>query len=585
MSGLAMPRRALCAVLVAMLWAAPPALARWSAPARLEGCAVALLPAVPPLIVFPTSDPLTRSGPGALLWSAPRGCAGRGGGAAPAEVLGAALAADDLPEPARPLSKTGVGDLSEVSAATGTAAGQVVVSGLARPDPLRGPGAADTGALAEGWTVGAFAPARPLGGPAAPVAVSSAYLGDAVLASPVRTRRGGWEIAVRVQRHYSSELGPPRLVPVGPGPPTAVAAAMDYRADILLVWAGGGVVYARVIAQSGAIEPVRRLGRIGTRPPAPEIRALLSDDGHAIVAWRSQTVVPGGGARTTIELSFFETGLGAASSARASLRVERFRDPHGWVPPPGSLRLIRLSSEAVMMAWTGIDAGRYVVRASPVSLHRGVWAPVVISGSAAEAAARSGAAPRAAQVPGSVSAGGSAPAPNAAPAGTGDAVLADLVPGPHAEALALWSAAPRLPGGGSGRASPDPWALLAARGHYAGRGEVAFEAPETVAPPGPNGPPAAAFDPQTGQALAAWVVSAGGPSRPGGNRIAYALRAAGAEPAPPPAVAYAARAHAAASGSRLAVALAVLVLLLLAAAAVFPRGAVRRPRRLRARRG
>jgi hypothetical protein len=561
-----MLRRALCTVLVAMLWVSPVALARWSAPAQPQGCAVAL--AAAPLIVFPTSDPLTRSGPGALLWSAPRGCGARGGGAASAEALGATLAADDLPEPSRQLSEDGVGGLATITAATGTAVGQVVLSGPARP--LRVPGASveagtgapaagrtvgvsaeggAMGAFAEGRTVGAFTPARALGGPALPVAASSAYLGDAVLASPVRARRGGWAVAVRVQRHYSSTLGTPRLVPAGPGPPTAVAAALDYRADILLVWAAGGGVYAREIAQSGELEPVRRLGAIGTDP---EVRALLSDDGHAIVAWRSQTAASGEGTRTTIELSLFETGVGSAPSPPAPLRVEGFRDPPGWVPPAGSLRLIRLSSEAVMMAWTGIDAGRSVVRASPVSLRRGAWAPVIVSGS---------------------------------PSTRGeDAVLADLVPGPDAEALVLWSAAPRLPGGGAGWAGSDPRALLAARGHYAGRGEVAFEAPETVAPPGPYGPPMAAFDPGTGQALAAWVVLTGGP-HPGGSRIMYALRAAGPASTPPPVGARAARGHTATAVSPLAAALATLVLLLLAALAVFARVAAHRPRHIRARRG
>jgi hypothetical protein len=578
----------MCAALVG-LCAAPPARAGWSAPAQPGGCAAALATPVTfvtpaaPLVVFPASGPTTRSGPGALLWSAPRGCAARGGGGLSAEVLGATLAADDLPEPARPLSETGVG-FATLAAATGTAAGQVVLSGPARSH--RAPGAGTgvpaagrtaaafaeggtVGAFTEGLTVGTFAPARPLGGPAVPVAASSAYLGDAVLASPARARRGGWEIAVRVQRHYSSALGPPRLVPAGPDPPVAVAAAMDYRAEVLLVWAAGAGVYARVLAPSGALEPVRRLGTIGTGSPDSEVRALLSDDGHAIVAWRSQAAAPGGGARTAIELSFFETGAAAAPSPPAPsppLQVERFRDPPGWVPPAGSLRLVRLSSEAVMMAWTGLAAGRSVVRASPVSLRRGAWAPVIVSGSPSTR-------------------GEDAVLVSASPSVRGDAVLADLVPGPHAEALALWSAAPRLPRGGPGRAGPDPWALLAARGHYAGHGEVAFEAPETVAPPGPNGPPAAAFDPRTGQALAAWVVSTGG-ARPGEGRIMYALRAAGPASAPPPVGAHATRAHAATAVSPLAVALAALaLLLLLAVAAVLMRGVPRRPGHIRARRG
>ncbi len=430
---------AVCAALVWVLCAVPLARAGWSAPASPPGCAAAL--ATPgPLVVFPAAGPLVRSGPGALLWTAPRGCVTRGGGVgAAAETLGATLDADDLPGPGRALVPA-AGGLATVTAATGTAAGDVLTVGA-------------SGATAV-----------------------SGYLGDAVLASPVRSPRGGWALVVRTQRHYSFVLGRPRLVPAGAGPVTAVAAALDYRAEVLLVWAAHGSVYACELPAAGAAGPTRRLGPAGADS---DLGALLSDDGHAIVAWRSQS-----GASTTIELSRFATGPGATLAPGILRQVERFSDPPGFPPPPGSLRLIRLSSEAVMLAWTGLGAaGRYVVRASPVSLRRGAWAPVTVSG-----------------VTG--------------PRGV-DAVLADLVPGPDAEALALWTAAPRLPGG---RPDPRRRAILAAQGHYAGAGEVAFAAPEPVVLPGPNGTPVAAFDPQTGRALAAWVMLAGSP------RIEYALR-------------------------------------------------------------
>ena len=442
---------AVCAALVSLVWvlcAVPLARAGWSAPVSPPGCAAAF-PTPGPLVVFPAAGPLVGSGPGALLWTAPRGCAaGRAGAAVggaaaavggAAQTLGATLGANDLPGPGRALVPA-AGGLPVVTAATGTAAGDVL-------------------------TVGA---------PAA--AAVSGYLGDAVLASPVRSPRGGWVLAVRAQRHYSFALGHPRLVPAGAGPVTAVAAALDYRADLLLVWAARGAVYACELPAAGAAGPTRRLGPAGADP---EIGALLSDDGHAIVAWRSQS-----GASTTIELSRFATGPGATLAPGILRQVERFRDPPGFPPPLGSLRLVRLSSEAVMLAWTGLAAdGRYVVRASPVSLRRGAWAPVTVSGATA--------------------------------ARGEDAALADLVPGPDAEALALWTAAPRLP---DGRPNPRRRAILAAQGHYAGAGEVAFAAPEPVAPPGPNGTPVAAFDPQTGRALAAWVMLAGNP------RIEYALR-------------------------------------------------------------
>jgi hypothetical protein len=542
----------LCAAPLGLLCAAPAALARWSAPARPTGCSTAL-PSSTPLIVFPSSTPQSRSGPGALLWTAPRGCAASATSAT--TPVGATLGGEDLPGPGGPLTAGfESGGLAGSTAAAGTAAGQIV---------LLGPAETGAGVFTEGGAVGAFGPARSLGGPAAPVAASDSYLGDVVLASPVRARTGGWALAVRTQRHYGDALGAPRLVPVGPGPPSAVAAAMDYRADTLLVWTGQGEVYARVIPARGALEPVRRLGSAGAEP---EVWALLSDDGHAIVAWRSQES-PALGPRarpprarpsrarppsTTIELSLLETGAGAASNPGVPLRIEHFRDLPGLVPPAGSLRLIRLSSEAVMMAWTGVEAAHYVVRASPVSLHRGAWAPVVISGAAG---------------------------------GGRDAVLADLVPGPDAEALALWSVSPRLPGGGRAGAEPQRRAILAARGHYAGHGEVAFEAPETVAPPGPNGPPAAALDPQSGQALAAWVTRTGVSAPPPAGRIAYALRAAGPASAPLPVPARLARAHAASAVSPLAAALAVLGLLVLLAAAASPRGAIRRAGHMRAHRG
>ncbi len=517
----------IAALLLVPLCAAPTATARWSAPARPSGCSAALPAAAAPSIVFPSADPTARSGPGALLWSAPRGCvagaaAGEAAGA-PGEAFGATLAADDLPGGGRVLAAD-AGGLAEVAAAAGTAVGQVLAVGRsqrAAATPTAGGRSATasgssatasgssatasgssatasgssatasrvavggsagegTGALMEGRTAGAFGAARPLGGPATPVAASSAYLGDVAIASPVRMR-AGWAIAVRVQRHYSETPARARLVPVGASPVDAVATTMDYRAEVLLVWASGGTIYARELPPAGALGPLHVLGGLAAGSPDPELQALLSDDGHAIVTWRSQSAAPGGAPSTTIELSI----SGSALAFGAPRVLERFSDLGGFVPPAGSLRLLRLSSEAVMIAWTGVDAGRYVVRASPVSLRRGAWAPVVISGRGA--------------------------------------VLADVAAGPDAEAFALWRTTPSFTNGAPGRvAGSDAWAIRAARGHYAGRGEVSFAAPELVAAPGPNGPAAVAVDPSSGRVLAAWVTRSGGE---GEGRIEYALRA------------------------------------------------------------
>ncbi len=510
-------RLGLCATLGWVLCAAPAALASWSRPARLSGCARALSTA-PPLIVFPDSAPQTRSGPGALLWTGLSEC-GRstpsvggtggtaaahktsgasakdgGGGAArsaPANAAGAATAfgaplrANGLPGAGRALS-VAAGGLAQIAAAAGTTAGQVAVLGSSD-------GAATAAALVEGRAVGAFPAAQPLGGPAAPVAVFNGYLGDAALATTAHTRRG-WELAVRSQRHYSDSFAAPRLLPIGRLPPSALAVTMDYRSETLVVWASDGEIYARELPTGHAAGPVQKLGAGGADP---ELQALLSDDGRAIVAWRIQGPLT----TTSIDVSISSASLRFG----APTVVERFRDPRGFVPAHGSLRLTRMSSEAVMMAWPGLRAGRYVVRASPVSLRRGVWAPVTVSGSpAAQAGVPAGAAAR------------HRPAT--------DAMLADLVPGPRAEVLALWTTTPRLQSG-----APDPArrAIEAAWGHYGGHGEALFAPPETVAAPGPNGAPAAGFDPQSDTALAAWAAGTATP------RIDYAQRAAGPPPAAP----------------------------------------------------
>lgn len=554
--------RTLLGSLCALLALVPAAQAGWTAPALLSGCPPAPagsgLPSAKapqetgaPLIVYPSSEPQVRSGAGALLWNAAGPCTG----GAP-EAFGAPLRASGLPGAVSAVSRRAgaagpssgaagpmgaarrfrggvdsASGLAAVSAAVGTTAGQVLVLGSTT---------AGTGAFVEGGVLGTFPAAHPLGGPAEPAAAASGYLGDAVVVSlakspprararastnpprahvrgstnPSRARARGagsandapkpvpWALAVRVQRHYSSASQSPLLIPVGDAPPDALAVAVDFRGDLLLVWAARGAIYARALSQGGAAAPVRRVASVAG---VPELRALFSDDGRAIVAWREQA-----GPSTSIQASVSDAVL----RFRAPRTVERFEDPPGLVPPRGSLRLVRLSSEAVMMAWTGMRSGRYVVCASPVSLRRGVWAPVVVS------AARA-------------SPGSDRERPT-------QALLADLVPGPRAEVLALWTAAPLTPRGKSADR-----AIEAAWGHYGGHGEARFAPPEAVSAPGPNGTPAAAFDPQNDRALAAWVTGSSPP------RIAYSQRSAGA-PGAAPAAARSQRP--AATGSRSAMA-------------------------------
>ncbi len=316
--------RTLLGSLCALLLLATGAQASWTAPRPLSGCPPAAgsasssaaasrvagsvradakhASAVAPLIVYPSSEPQVRSGAGALLWDAAGRCA-RG----TSEVFGAPLVgAGGLPGAGRAIGRraasagasggggdggavsggglaASAGGIAAVSAAVGTTAGQVLAVGST---------AAGAGEFAESEIAGTFPAARPLGGPAEPVAAASGYLGDAVLVSlakgPPRARVHAlaglkpharaagsanevpqptrWALAVRVQRHYSSAPRPPLLLPLEGAPPDALAVAMDYRSDLLLVWAAAGAIYACEIAHSGHAGPVHRLAGVVGAP-------------------------------------------------------------------------------------------------------------------------------------------------------------------------------------------------------------------------------------------------------------------------------------------------------------------------------
>jgi hypothetical protein len=244
--------------------------------------------------------------------------------------------------------------------------------------------------------------------------------------------------------------------------------ALDYRSDGLVVWRQDGSIYARDMPASGRRRAsVQRLASALIGPP-DALAALLSDDNRGIVAWSEQS-----GDETSVYLDRSAAGVRFG----AGQLLERFADPGGLSPPEGSApRLVRLSSESVMLAWTGADEGHWVVRTAAIDLN------------------------------------GVGPVDTVSPAGS-DALLAALAPGPAGEALALWTEPQRDPQGG-----PDlsRQAVFAARGIDARPEQTIFGAPEEVAAPGPNSDPAVAFDPSSGRAVAAWRGEGGG--------IDYAIR-------------------------------------------------------------
>ena len=186
------------------------------------------------------------------------------------------------------------------------------------------------------------------GGAAAPLALRTAYLGDVALASPGPGQPGtaaGSAIQLRVHRYYASSF----LAPVRGRWPRArsvegLTLAMDYRSDALVVWQQAGSDLRPRPARLGPLWPPGQ--HVASAAPGARIAVLLSDDNRAILAW-SETRA--GVTSVYAELSVPNVHFGAPRL------LERFADPGGLAPPSGSLRLVRLLSESVMLAWTGAE--------------------------------------------------------------------------------------------------------------------------------------------------------------------------------------------------------------------------------------
>lgn len=402
-------------------------------------------------MVFPNSYTDALSGPGALLWSSSKSCG------QPSGTVIYPLSGDDLPLSSRLVALTGL------AAATGTTKGQILLAGS-------GPDAPDE--LLEGAATGSISMVGSQDGQSAPMAATSAILGDAAVVSVVRGPDGP-VIALQSQRHFLARPTPPVLLTPSTGSVNALAVNLDFRGDAIVAWASGRTIYAREVAQTGNVGPLQKLGA-GSNP---QLQALISDDGHAMVAWETQQTGTSAGPSTSIRLSVSAAGVRFGHSSV----VESFRDPNGQAPAPGSLRLLRLSTENVIMAWSGLSSGNYVVYAAPVSLTDGAFNRAIVSNPDQQS------------------------------------MLSDLVGGPYGEALALWSSSPSSSEGGL---NPRQQQILAAMGRYASQ-RMVFDPIESIAPAGPNGPVVAAIDPGDGRALAAWVQLTEHP------RVAYAVRAPG----------------------------------------------------------
>jgi hypothetical protein len=436
--------------------------ASWSPPAALGSCAAV----GGARAVFPRDKPTHGTGRGAVVWSAARSCP-QGAG-----TYVASIGAGDVPgSPSYALARGG-GKLALRAPLTVAPAphGQIAIAGSGG---ARG-GARGGGALVQGPAGGPFSPLGALAGAAAPNALFTAYLGDVGLATPIAGGLDNDGLELRIERYYARSLSPTITVAGQGGAIESPTVSLDFRTDAILVWRQAGALWARALPASGRTQPTQRLA---ASPRAPRVSALISDNNRAMVAWADEE-----SGHTSIYFDYSASGVRFGSPQL----LERFANPAGIPYPQTSPRLVRLSSESVMLAWTGAQDGRWVVRTAAVDLH-GLGKASTISDP------------------------------------TSNALLSDLQPGPDGEALALWG---EPQSAADGTLDLGTQALVAARGIDARPGITIFGGPEQLAPAGPAGVPTLAaeqksdatlaFDPSSDRALALW--------RGTGERIYYSIR-------------------------------------------------------------
>jgi hypothetical protein len=431
----------------------------WAAPGTLPGCP----PVAAPRVVFPSEGPSHPTGAGAIVWSSRASCGGgeQASTAGPVSLSLSALGSGErvARQRAQPLQLPS----APVVTAVGASFGRVAVAlapaqagaGGAQPSVLQG-------------VAGATLTPVVRGGIGRPLALARAYLGDVALASVTPGA-----ISVRVQRYFRHRFGPARSIPIGAGRVGALTATMDYRSDVLLAWQQNGSIYAHMLRASARADPTQRLGPGG---PNSQLQALVSDNDHGIVVWSSTDARPGVPPRTRIDMDLSAAGVRFG----APRLLASYADPARAGDRTGSLALARLSSENVVLAWTAAERGRYVVRAAPAVF--AATRPTTLLSDPSR-----------------------------------DAVLADLEPGPAAEAVALWSSPAGASAAGASAAGAHGSELWAARTFIA-RGDRLLSGPRArIAAAGPNGAASVAVDPRSDRVVAAWRTQGARP------RIAYAV--------------------------------------------------------------
>jgi hypothetical protein len=186
--------------------------------------------------------------------------------------------------------------------------------------------------------------------------------GDAAIVYPVCRDAACTKVLVylAVRRAGTSSLRSTQLAD-GSGPLPQVAAAVNDRGDAMAVWTQGSTLYARIRTAGGTLRPRRRVGAtIRGQHLAPS--AVLSLHRAQFVGWLAQAVSeasPSAGVAWVAQARdgspFTATRLGA---------IPAVGDGH-YVSEAG-VRVAYGSRGRALVAWTGYEDGRFVVRQAQV---------------------------------------------------------------------------------------------------------------------------------------------------------------------------------------------------------------------------
>ena len=233
--------------------------------------------------------------------------------------------------------------------------------------------------------------------------------------------------------------------------------ALNTRGDVAIVWdrfrrRGRRDVFGQILTASGKMRPRQRLG---VASMSPRYRIAMTDDRRVVAAWVAQQVEecfahPG-------EIAVAQAGKGGRFGRTRRLATLAITGCGRYASDP-AVQFARAPDGRVLIAWSGNEGARWVVRAGELGAKR-VESVAIVSDRAS------------------------------------DAVLADLAVGPRGEAIIL------LANGVGGGDPTGPTRLLAVtRG---GTPRSSFSAPELVTDQA-GIISSVAFDPATGRATVAY---------------------------------------------------------------------------------